>query len=106
MKQMGTLAAALALVILALAAPVRAGDGEQADGPTTIRGCLADGAADGWYVLTKKKGDETKEIQVEGDDSFEAHVGHEVELTGTWEEGESGKYFAATAMKHIAATCP
>ena len=107
MKRIGWLICALSVVFVAFAPTAQAGgEGkEKKEGPQTIQGCLSDGEGEGWYVLTKKKGDETKEIQVKGNDSFEAHVGHEVKLTGTWEEAEGEKHFNATAMEHVAASC-
>jgi hypothetical protein len=88
----------------ALAAPAVAND-EKMEGPHELQGCLADGPADGWYVLTVQKDDAAKEVRVQGDASFEDHVGHQVEVTGTWEEDDGGKYLAATALEHVAATC-
>lgn len=112
MKKLGFLICALPLLIAAAAPAAYAGEkGEKKKGDKhhkgTIQGCLSDGASDGWYVLTKQKQDKTKEIQVEGDASFDAHIGHEVKLTGKWKKGDDdSKYFKATDMEHIAATCP
>jgi ribosome maturation factor RimP len=97
---------ALSVLLLCLAPAANAGEGRKHDGEKTIQGCLAAGEGENWYVLTKKKDDgTTKEIKVQGNDSFAAHVGHEVKLTGSYVEGDGGKHFAATAMQHVAATC-
>lgn len=106
MRKFGFLIIALPLIFAASTA-TQAGDkhGEKRH-EGTIQGCLGDGASDGWYVLTKRKEDRTKEVQVIGDASFEAHIGHEVQLTGEWKKAEDGsKHFQAAGMKHIAATC-
>ncbi|HVS03719.1 MAG TPA: hypothetical protein VMT16_13195 [Thermoanaerobaculia bacterium] len=105
MKKILSLTAALSLALLVFAPAAQAGDEGKKEGVKTMQGCLGAGEADDGYTLTKKKGDETKVIQVKGDDSFAAHVGHEVKLTGTWEKNEDGKTFHATAMEHVAATC-
>jgi hypothetical protein len=106
MKRIASALTAATLLLAFLPAGAHAGDKGHEGEPTTIRGCLADGEADGWYVLTVKKDDGSKQVTVAGDESFEGHIGHEVELTGTWVKDEEGdKHFAATAMQHIAATC-
>ena len=107
MKKLTMLICGVALVTLGLT-PVYAGEksGEKKEGAKAMEGCLADGASDGWYVLTKKKDDgTTKDVKVQGDDSFEAHIGHQVELTGEWKGEGDEKYFHATGMKHLAASC-
>lgn len=80
-----------------------AGEGHE---KTTIQGCLGEVEGDDWFVLTKKSKDRTKRVAVMGDDTFSPHVGHEVKLTGEWKKGaESKKYFAASGMEHVAASC-
>lgn len=106
-KKLASLTLVLAAVAF-LAPAVEAGEGHEGEkmkGEKTIQGCLADGDMDGWYVLTVIKEDKNKAVKVEGDDSFEAHIGHEVELTGTWVKEGDSKHFAAAGMKHLAATC-
>jgi hypothetical protein len=106
MKKFGFLILALPFIVAASTAAYAGDQQGEKQGEGTIQGCLSDGASDGWYVLTKRKGDETKEIQVSGDATFEAHIGHEVQLTGEWKEaGDGSKHFQATGMKHIAETC-
>ena len=83
------------------------GEKEKMEGEKTLQGCLSDGPADGWYVLAVPKDDGTKEVSVEGDDSFEGHLGHEVKLTGKWVKKDDGKkYFQASGMEHISTNCP
>jgi hypothetical protein len=109
MKKSVWLIVASCLLLVAVASIAQAGeksDKEKMEGEKTIQGCLSDGPADGWYVLTKKKDEGTKEIRVEGDDSFEAHIGHEVKLTGEWKKGEDGsKHFHAGGMEHVSTDC-
>ena len=106
MKSSACWLAALSLLLLCVAPAAHAGEGKKHDGPKTIQGCLAAGEGENWYVLTKKKDDgRTKEIKVQGDDSFAAHVGHEVKLMGSYVEVDGDKHFHATAMEHVAATC-
>ena len=106
MRTTRSLIASLALVLLfAAGAALTGATGAAAADATTLQGCLADGPADGWYVLQVKSGEKTEEVRVEGNASFEAHLGHEVKLTGTWVETDGRKHFRATAMQHIAATC-
>lgn len=64
---------------------------------STLTGCLA--AADGQWMIT---GDEGAHAVVEGAADLEAHSGHEVRLTGTWQEGADGeKVFVADAIEHL-----
>ena len=81
---------------------------------TTVRGCL--NGSDGNFTLTSDSGTTYK---LGGDTSkLTAHVGHEVEITGTTSQGSASSAGAAasstssseqtldvTKMKHIAKTC-
>ncbi len=80
----------------------------------TLTGCLAKAAEGNGYELTN--GRYKKGVAVNSSEDLAAHVGHEVELTGTWEKptsGEAGagpkgkemRTFNATAVKHISDTC-
>ena len=88
-----------------------AGDEKHKSGTHTLQGCLADGTTEGMYVLaTKKEAKATdmkaKDVQVKADASFEAHVGHEVKLTGEWKKADDGMdSFVANKVEHVAATC-
>lgn len=64
---------------------------------STLTGCLA--GADGQWMIT---GDEGAHAVVEGSADLEAHDGHQVRLTGTWQEGADGeKVFVADAIEHL-----
>jgi hypothetical protein len=84
-------------------------------GQTTVRGCLQ--GSDGSYTLTTSKG---TMYQLQGDTSkLSAHVGHEVQITGTKASAAAstttptgGTASAGTEetltverVKHISATC-
>jgi hypothetical protein len=106
MKRASWLVGGLSLGLLVLTPAAQADHkGDESSGEAkTIQGCLGDGPADGWYVLTVKKGEEKEQVKVRGNASFEGHIGHEVKLTGSWVE-EGGKHFNATAMQHVAGSC-
>ncbi|HEX6802991.1 MAG TPA: DUF5818 domain-containing protein [Terriglobales bacterium] len=86
-----------------------------ASSQTTVRGCLQ--GSDGNYTLTASNG---KTYQLQGDTSkLSAHVGHEVQITGTKASAASSTAAPAGTppagteestltvekMKHISATC-
>lgn len=108
MKKLTLTASATLLLLLTVTPMALAGEHEgDMKGEKTIQGCLSDGPADGWYVLAVPKDDGTKDVSVEGDDSFEAHIGHEVKLTGEWMTKDDGtKYFHASGMEHVSTNCP
>jgi len=67
---------------------------------TTLAGCLA--GTDGQWMIT---GDEGAHAVIEGAADLEAHNGHEVRLTGRWEESADGeKAFVAETVEHLG-TC-
>lgn len=78
-----------------------------AKGESTIQGCLA--ASGSSFTLTDKSG---KAYQLEGDSSkLTAHVGHEIQLTGTEAAGDATSSAAPTVftvkkIKMLASTCP
>jgi len=89
--------------------------GASASGQTTVEGCLQ--GSDGNYTLTDKNG---TSYQLQGDTSkLSAHVGHEVQITGSTTSASSatspttGTPAGATPqptltvqnMKHISKTC-
>ena len=89
--------------------------GASASGQTTVQGCLQ--GSDGKYTLTDKNG---TTYQLQGDTSkLSAHVGHEVQITGSTTSASSatspttGTPTSATRqptltvqnMKHISKTC-
>ena len=89
--------------------------GASGSGQTTVQGCLQ--GSDGNYTLTDKSG---TTYQLQGDTSkLSAHVGHEVQITGSTTSASSatspttGTPAGATPqptltvqnMKHIAKTC-
>lgn len=89
--------------------------GASASGQTTVQGCLQ--GSDGNYMLTDKNG---TTYQLQGDTSkLSAHVGHEVQITGSTTSASSstspttGTPAGATQqptltvqnMKHISKTC-
>jgi len=89
--------------------------GAPASGQTTVEGCLQ--GSDGNYTLTDKSG---TTYQLQGDTSkLSAHVGHEVQITGSTTSASSatspttGTPAGATQqptltvqnMKHISKTC-
>src|SRR5213595_3949199 len=89
--------------------------GASASGQTTIEGCLQ--GSDGNYTLTDKSG---TTYQLQGDTSkLSAHVGHEVQITGSTTSASSatspttGTPAGATpqptmtvqSMKHLSKTC-
>lgn len=78
-----------------------------ADEPHSMRGCLARGAADGSYVLNDVDGVGSVAIP-DGPAALDAHVGHQIEITGTSIAGADEKQHAmqVTSMKHLAASCP
>lgn len=85
--------------------------GHMEKGEKKLKGCVQ--SQGGQYVLESKKG---KEFPLAGQD-VSAHVGHEVEVKGTWESGSSasatssgagasaGKTFNVTDVKMISDTC-
>ncbi len=89
--------------------------GASASGQTTVEGCLQ--GSDGNYTLTDKSG---TTYQLQGDTSkLSAHVGHEVQITGSTTSASSatspttGTPAGATPqptltvqnMKHLSKTC-
>jgi len=89
--------------------------GASASGQTTVEGCLR--GSDGNYTLTDKSG---TTYQLQGDTSkLSAHVGHEVQITGSTTSASSatspttGTPAGATPqptltvqnMKHLSKTC-
>lgn len=81
----------------------------QTNGERRLKGCVQ--SQGGQYALETKKG---KTIALAGQD-VSAHVGHEVSVKGTWENGmsatssgntgASGKTFNVTEVKMISETC-
>ena len=86
-----------------------------ASGQTTVQGCLQ--GSDGNYILTDKSG---TTYQLQGDTSkLSAHVGHEVQITGSTTSASSGTspttgtpagatqqpMLTVEHMKHISETC-
>jgi hypothetical protein len=86
----------------------------------SLTGCLSEGTGPGTYVLTHGK----HKTMVTGSDELKNHVGHEVKLSGAWEQGamsegsesaatenaekKTGKEeheFKVTNITHIADTC-
>ena len=49
----------------------------------TMTGCLSEGTEPGTFVLTHGK----HKTMLTGSDELKNHVGHEVKVTGAWEEG-------------------
>jgi Protein of unknown function (DUF5818) len=89
--------------------------GASASGQTTVQGCLQ--GSDGNYTLTDKSG---TTYQLQGDTSkLSAHVGHEVQITGSTTSASTAtsptagtptgatQQFTLTVqnMKHISKTC-
>jgi hypothetical protein len=103
----------LTLVMLA-AVCLQAQDAGMSSGMTTIQGCL--NYASHHYMLTDSSG---KQHQLSGyANKLKAHVGHEIEVTGsegtrtvgTTQEGAASSahevpVFKVTSIKHIADTC-
>lgn len=79
----------------------------RADEPHSMRGCLARGATDGSYVLNDVEGVGSVAIP-DGPAALDAHVGHQIEITGTSSTAADDKQHAmqVTSMKHLAASCP
>jgi len=79
----------------------------RADEPHSMRGCLARGATDSSYVLNDVEGVGSVAIP-DGPAALDAHVGHQIEITGTSIVGADEKQHAmqVTSMKHLAASCP
>ncbi|HZR65969.1 MAG TPA: hypothetical protein VFA85_12520 [Terriglobales bacterium] len=83
----------------------------QDNGERKIKGCVQ--SQGGQYVLETKKG---KQVALAGQD-VSAHVGHEVKLTGTWQNGSSmsatsssngsgaEKTFNVTNVKMVSESC-
>jgi hypothetical protein len=81
----------------------------------SLTGCLAKSPEGNGYMLTN--GHYKKGVMVNSSEDLSAHIGHEVKLTGTWEQptaGEAGgagakgkemRTFDATAVSHISDTC-
>jgi Protein of unknown function (DUF5818) len=113
----------LALALLIPAALLQAQDdsqtgssqtGTSASGQTTVQGCLQ--GSDGNYTLTDKSG---TTYQLQGDTKkLSAHVGHEVQITGsssgtgatssamgTQAGGTQQPILTVKSMKHISKTC-
>lgn len=88
--------------------------GSAAAGQTTVQGCLQ--GSNGTYTLTDKSG---TTYQLQGDTSkLSAHVGHEVQVTGTTSAagatsssmgsqagGAQQPTLTVQSMKHISKTC-
>ena len=92
-------------------------------GEHQLTGCLGGPNAENAYVLTN--GTYKKGIEVGGNDELAKHVGHKVQLMGTWETsgaaiGESEKnekgekseksekgekHFKVSSIKHLADSC-
>jgi Protein of unknown function (DUF5818) len=83
--------------------------GAQNNGERKLKGCVQ--SQGGQYILETKKG---KTVALAGQD-VSAHVGHEVSVKGTWENGmsatsssndaASGKTFNVTEVKMVSDTC-
>lgn len=111
----------LALTLLLSAAWLQAQDASQAgssqtgtaaSGQTTVQGCLQ--GSDGSYTLTDKSG---TTYQLQGDTKkLSAHVGHEVQITGstagatssamgTQTGGTQQAALTVQSMKHVSKAC-
>ncbi len=89
--------------------------GAKAAKGSQLTGCLAKNAEGNGFMLTN--GRYKKGVEVKSSEDLSAHVGHEVQLTGTMEKptsgekggagakGETMRTFNATAVKHISDTC-
>jgi hypothetical protein len=111
----------LALTLLLSAAWLQAQDASQtgssqtgtaASGQTTVQGCLQ--GSDGNYTLTDKSG---TTYQLQGDTKkLSAHVGHEVQITGSTSgtsatgsamgtQAGGAQQLTVQSMKHVSKTC-
>lgn len=88
-------------------------------GGNTLTGCLEKGTEDNTYLLKNSR--HKNGVEVGGNDELSKHVGHRVELTGTWstaegigEKAESGagaakekneRHFKVESIKHMSDTC-
>jgi hypothetical protein len=100
------------------------GKAKGAGASSVLTGCLSGPNAENAYVLSN--GRYKRGVEVGGNDELSKHVGHRVQLTGTWaksgaaigekeneaaEKNEKGgkeaaeRHFKVTAIKHLADSC-
>ncbi|HXE91849.1 MAG TPA: hypothetical protein VNK82_12905 [Terriglobales bacterium] len=75
----------------------------------TLVGCLTGPDASGAYTLTNPAGN--KPVQLVSTEDLKAHVGHQVKVSGQWEEaaaagGKAEKKWKADKVEMMSATCP
>jgi hypothetical protein len=68
-----------------------------------LSGCLTKVGQDSFTLVEQESGDR---ITVKGPVELLDHVGHTVEVTGTWSEDSSAhRYFKVTKVKQISSSC-
>jgi hypothetical protein len=99
MKKVQTVAALLALAVLAIGPAVSWAQEPGAAAEKTLTGQLAGGGSGG-YVLIESEGGE--EISLKGPDELSEHVGYEVRVTGQWAQDADGNgYFAVSRVERV-----
>lgn len=110
MKKVSPAACILAVLFLLIGSPA-AGLFAQQEGShkeahkahlMKLVGCLEEGDEEGYYVLVDEDGEE---VDVTGLEELAKHLGHKVELTGSWETEYESKVFEATEIKHLSTDC-
>jgi hypothetical protein len=74
-----------------------------AEQAATLEGCLKRGAADGEFTFMS--GRELYGVVAAASVNLNAHVDHQVQLTGTVEKGPMSAVIRASALKMVATTC-
>jgi hypothetical protein len=106
-----------ASVVALAAGPALVGADDQAkQSSTSLSGCLRSTAQEGVYQLKTKsdaKDGETRDVEVRGQAALTDHVGHEVELTGSWmtdtqehaRTGIDNTHFVVSGIQHLSEAC-
>jgi hypothetical protein len=110
------LAFALALSAQEAGAAKAKSSTNKADKTHQVTGCLSGPNDEGAYVLTNMR--HRKGIEVGGNDDLKNHVGHKVQLTGTWgsaadiaenpknaAEEKSERHLKVSSIKMLSDTC-
>ena len=74
----------------------------------TLTGCLSAGEMEDYFVLTDEETSEETQVEAAEEVGLGNHLGHKVNLTGSWEEeeeGEEDRDFQATKVEHISPSC-
>lgn len=96
----------IGLLVLGGAAFVSAGDSYSKSETMALQGCLSEDANGNFTLVEKESGDSIR-LTAPEEVRIDEHVGQTVELTGSWEQGESGmsNYFRVSKIEILSESC-